>query len=536
MVTPATTETRRPGQLLDQFGRPIAAGARPDPDRLTLASIRDSWYAYPAHGLTPDRLATILQEADQGDVLRQAELFEEMLERDGKLASLFQTRRMAIEGLSFRVDPADDSREAKALADETTQQLRATPLRRTIASLLEAVPYGYAGVELLWQTERASLRIDDVVPVPARRLTYLPRAGAPIPAAPRLLTDHEPVFGIELPAWKFVVHRVRATGGSPTRAGLMRTCAWLYLFKHYDIKDWAAFLEVYGMPLRLGKYQPGANKEDRDALLAAVRNIGHDAAGIISSSTEIEFIEAIKQASADIFEKFVNLLNKEMAQAVLGQTLTSDVGTVGSLAAAQVHDEVRFDLMEADAAALAETITAQIIRPLVGFTHGWDVPAPRFTFEIESPRDLGDEATTLKTLVEAGFGPAIPLAVAQERFGIRAPKDGEATVGALTPPLSPEERGGSNVSGDSIKRLALGQAMVVPVAPETALADQMTDQLWGPTLTPLLEPIHRLAAGAGSHEAFRTGLTALIGEQTPHGEALIERAMAAAALWGWVHA
>jgi len=38
----------------------------------------------------------------------------------------------------------------------------------------------------------------------------------------------------------------------------MRVCAWMYLFKNYAVKDWIGFPEVYGMPLRVGKYEPGA--------------------------------------------------------------------------------------------------------------------------------------------------------------------------------------------------------------------------------------------------------------------------------------
>ncbi len=48
------------------------------------------------------------------------------------------------------------------------------------------------------------------------------------------------------------------------------------------------------------------------------------------------------------------------------------MGTTGSLAAGQVHNEVRHDLLESDAKALAKTIKMQLIWPLVGFNFGWD--------------------------------------------------------------------------------------------------------------------------------------------------------------------
>jgi phage gp29-like protein len=43
----------------------------------------------------------------------------------------------------------------------------------------------------------------------------------------------------------------------------------MYLFKNYAVKDWVAFAEVFGMPLRIGKYEPGATKADREALIQA---------------------------------------------------------------------------------------------------------------------------------------------------------------------------------------------------------------------------------------------------------------------------
>lgn len=32
----------------------------------------------------------------------------------------------------------------------------------------------------------------------------------------------------------------------------------MYLLKSSGVKDWAGFAEVYWMPLRIGKYEPGA--------------------------------------------------------------------------------------------------------------------------------------------------------------------------------------------------------------------------------------------------------------------------------------
>ena len=81
----------------------------------------------------------------------------------------------------------------------------------------------------------------------------------------------------------------------------------MYLFKNYDVKDWVSFCEVFGMPLRLGKYSAAASKEDKEALAEAIINLGTDAAGIIPDSANIEFIESNKTTSAEIYENLASV-------------------------------------------------------------------------------------------------------------------------------------------------------------------------------------------------------------------------------------
>ncbi len=111
---------------------------------------------------------------------------------------------------------------------------------------------------------------------------------------------------------------------------------WMYLLKNFALKDWAAFNEVFGMPLRLGKYDTTASPADREALVQAVRNLGSDAAGVISKATEIEFVEAASRSGgANPYQLMADFCNREMSKAVLGQTLTTDTtGATGTYAAA----------------------------------------------------------------------------------------------------------------------------------------------------------------------------------------------------------
>ena len=74
-------------------------------------------------------------------------------------------------------------------------------------------------------------------------------------------------------------HFAKAKAGLPIRGGLARAAGWSYLFKNYVLKDWVTFAEVFGQPLRVGKYGPGATEQDKQALLQAVCEYWHRCRG-----------------------------------------------------------------------------------------------------------------------------------------------------------------------------------------------------------------------------------------------------------------
>ena len=389
--------------LFDAWGRRLDPSGlrRPQTGEIAAVQVRDRWSSYPSSGLTPERLARIFREADDGDVRCQSELFEEMEEKDAHLSSQFQIRKLAVQGLDWEIVPRGSDGVSRRTADLCRDVLESLPdFDEHVLDLLDAIPKGFSAMEILWEAGATEARIRGLRWVHPKNITFRDSV------TPRVLTDDDPVRGVELPPFKFIYHRYKARSGYDTRGGLMRVCAWMYLFKNYCIKDWVAFAEVYGMPLRIGKYEPGASRADKEALVQAVRSLGTDAAGIISKATEIEFIESNKSSSSNVYEGLARFCDAQSSKAILGQVLTSEAGSEkggGSYALGKVHGDVRRDLMEADCRVLAKTISRQILRPLVGFNFGWDVPIPTFRFLHEPGEDLRQVAETYRLLAEMGL-------------------------------------------------------------------------------------------------------------------------------------
>lgn len=386
--------------------------AKPELRRISLTSIQDRYSSYPSSGLTPGKLAAIFREADQGDIRRQMELYEEMEEKDAHLASILQTRKAAVQGMNYRFIPYSPEPDDVQMSEFVQTVIESLEFDRIMTDILDALGKGFSVHEIMWQVIEGKVVIEDIRWINPKRISFAEGE------EPRLL-EPSGYSGIKPPPWKLVVYRSCQRSGSVVRAGLLRSIAWVYLFKNYALKDWAIFNEVFGMPLRVGRYDPTASIEDRESLRRAIAAMGTDAAAIISKNTDIEFVEAGSRATghANPFIAMAEFCNREMSKAILGQTLTTDVAqATGTYGAAKVHDQVRRDIVQSDADSLAATLRMQVFRPLIGFNFGWDHNPPFLHFSFKEEVDLKQISETYRNLNEMGI--QVPQEHIAEVFGL----------------------------------------------------------------------------------------------------------------------
>jgi len=405
-LKPANEKPPRLGQLLEQRSE-------------------DSWRNYPADGLTPAALAAILKSVDSGFPGDAMELYEQMEETDAHLYSVANTRRLAVTGLDWQiVSAAELSADVdRPLADEAAAFARETltgidNFDEVIQHLSLAIGRNIAMAELVWDTIGRAHRLVDLLPVDFTRIAFGEFD------EPRILTRDEQIDGIALPPGKFIVNTPHSVSGHPTRGGLLRVTALAYLGKHYAVKDWLVFAEIFGMPVRIARYDPSATPEEKRELMDMLRSLGTDAAAIFSKAVELELLEANRGTPAPPYESLCNFMNREMSKAWLGQTLTTEtVGAAGSLAVAKVHDEVRQDLREDDLRKESRTIVRDLIRPIVQLKFGQNVPVPVFKRKLERPRDLR-ELTEILAIAVNELGVHVPTRWAHETLGIPQAEQG----------------------------------------------------------------------------------------------------------------
>jgi len=374
--------------------------------------------------LTPRRMRNYLLAAEGGDISMQSELFEKMEERDGELDAHLRTRKSGVAQREWTIESADESAPAQRSADLCREMVGAIPdIQEGIFDLLDAIPKGFAVQEIDWETGRHQWR-------PAR-LIYRPQRWFQLAAdGQTLLLRETSGTGAPLSPFNFVIHRVRARSGFEARTGLLRSCVRAFIVRHFSWKDWMSFAEVYGMPQRLGKLREGVPWDSVEAksLWTAVRALGMDAYAVMRQGDEIIFGQT-PSGEGKIFERILEAAGKELTLAILGQLLTSGGEKGGSYALGEVHNQVRWDLLEADALSLGRTLTEQLLKPIVLLNLGDGAPVPRWHIIIEEPDDLAALATTVQTLGQAGL--RIPASWAYKKFGIPEPAGDEETLSSM---------------------------------------------------------------------------------------------------------
>lgn len=290
---------------------------------------------------------------------------------DAQVRSCMSSRKAGVSKLKFELEGKDADPKIIDFIQETFDRFNYHKLFRKI---LGCVAYGYQPIEIDWEVREGRIVPAKMEAKPVEWFCFGEKNEL------RFLSKKHPVSGEELPPMKFVCPTNDETYKNPYGTSVLSICFWPAMFKKGNLKFWVAFTEKYGSPWLVGKYAPGTSNENQNILADQLENMVQDAIAVIPDTSKIEIIEAAgKGASADIFDKLKDACNADISKAILGQTLTTELSSTGSLAAAQTHNEVRKDIILSDARIIEETLN-QIVRWTIDQNFGKDVAAPAFRF------------------------------------------------------------------------------------------------------------------------------------------------------------
>lgn len=451
-------------------------------------------------------------------------LYDE-IDRDSHAGSVLQTRILGVVGKDWSIVPAKSPSRAgrpaatsqeKFVADFVTEVFEGCNFDQARAELLQAILYGYSVVEVLWKVRPdGRIGIGKLLGKHPRRFVFTPEREL------RLLTPQSMIDGEPVPARKFVVFTF-GDSDNPYGKGLGRRLWWPVWFKKNGIKFWMIFLDKFGMPTTVGKYPPGTLKEEQDRLLEAIDAIQTDTGIKIPDTMSIEFLEAAR-AGTVTHEALCEYMDRQISKAVLGQTASTE-GTPGKLGNETAQNEVRQDILEADADLLDTVLNETLVRWIVDYNFAGVTDYPKIVTHAAARPDL-KERIEIDSRLASDVGLPMGRQYFYETYGITEPAEGEELVKpAQKPPAAPFGNGdrGKGAAFAEGARFTPDQASLERFIAKAAAAPSGIEQ--------------KIIASVEEAQSYDEAMTALL-ELYPELDAreladLLERALFNAELFG----
>lgn len=374
-------------------------------------------------GLTSTNLKIYIEAARKGLNFYKGLLFEEIRKRDLHIGGVCQTRKRAVIGKKYNI--VCEWEEGKKLIELMLEKL---DFERFTSNLLEAELQGVSLFELDYGVVNGKL-----IPVKQRRIPNFLYLYDDVEDEYRLLdvtmndgynlrmlasmastgyedrVDLNRLKTVEVAPEKILeVESVDSDNANGFRNGCIDALLWGYFLKNYGLKDYTVYLELFGNPMRVGKYDElGVNDKLMSEFRTAIREMGNLAYAVIPKTFEIAFPgDTNKAGTVNLFDRYLQYIDDAISIRVLGQTLTTKIGNKGSYSAAQVHNAVREDVERSDM-KLIEMIMNGLIDRIINMNYSVVPEIPKFEYISEEGIDIKKtKAETIKIVKDAGYNPS----------------------------------------------------------------------------------------------------------------------------------
>lgn len=361
-----------------------------------------------------EQVAQTLIEHDYGRFYESATLVDEML-TDDRIAGVLNTRIGGFLAQPTTFRPANPKRKAAKLAellggpDEADDEgiWPAICSQDTARELLKwRIMLGVAVAEITWEATEESWT-PRIIPVHPRyvRWDWMTQRFVIYMWQPQTIielpeTQHGPASDGKWIVWGGLRSWVN---------GAVRSMATKYLGRVWNERDWFRYNEKHGLPAAKGKVPSEANAEEKAQFKHDLNNLGSEPTIICPQPQQndqpgfdFEWVETTGTSTGgQTFQSLKSAMDADIAILLLGQNLTTEMGSggssPGSRAGGQVHELIRIDKKREDA-ELYRIVRQQCLTHWARFNAGDPELAPYPTAQIDPPDDELHEAQTLQAL------------------------------------------------------------------------------------------------------------------------------------------
>lgn len=171
--------------------------------------------------------------------------------------------------------------------------------------------------------------------------------------------------------------------GNKKDKGLLVKCAPYILWKQGVFGDWAEFIQIFGLPARLFKYDVYDDKTKQEAANLQ-KNAGSAMSMIIPKQLDFEMMDGkTSNSNGDLQDKFRKACNEEISVIILGNTETTSSSDSSGYAQAETHSDQQAEITTKDLQDVLNTLNDPKFLTILK-SYGYAVDGGLFEF-IEKP-------------------------------------------------------------------------------------------------------------------------------------------------------
>ena len=443
------------------------------------------------------------------------------LKRDGKVFSGLQKRKLALISRPWQVDPIEDGEAGQRDAAMVLAMLKSVMFDKLCSELLDALLVGFVPTEIVWTVRNGLVTPDRVVKRAQRRFVYVQLDANAAPEL-RLLTASNMLTGEVLPPHKFIVHRVNPEDDNPYGTGLGLQLYWPVFFKRKGILSWNKLNDRFGSPTPWGKYPKNSGPKEKGTLFDALKAMSNDGVMMTPEGMSIELLESKLTGSISTQKDLCAYMDGWIQEVILSQEPGKSTGATA--ASANEREDVRLDLVQADADLLSDTLNSTLIKWFCEFN---GLALCQVSRVIKKPEDLKAASETDVNVASLGFRPT--LEAIRARYG-----DGWEDAPVPQPAL-PVLPAAATVVGKDGKAASFAESALGATLPPDP-TDPMTQTLakaGDVVLTKWMQQIAAMVSAAATPELLRDQLLQAYGDlPTEQLTEIMALAFAAAELAG----
>lgn len=277
---------------------------------------------------------------------------------DGHLTGIFGKRISAVLNKEWKFV----NKEGKAVDEVDDNFIQTNQFRRLLTGIMKSITWGVSGFEF--------------EPGETIKFKEIPRKHIK-PETQVIAINQSDYEGIAYEDISniFVV-------GEEKEYGLFLKCAFYALVKKGDFSDWSQYVEIFGQPMRIAKYDAHDVKTKQE-LSGVLRDAGSSLALMIPKQADFELLDGkVSNGDGQLQERLKNACNNEMSVVVLGNTETTSNDNGGSNAKAKEQGKQQLDITKDDVVFVRNILnTPKFLQILASY--GYQVEGCKFTVEKE---------------------------------------------------------------------------------------------------------------------------------------------------------